>query len=129
MGSPLPLADVVDRGVVGTLGVRLGTVVVVQGQLVRNSTESKRFYDEPFLLQVDTVDGHTLDKPAVFTRAQMPGVAGTRATVGDRFRCSGYETGSYYGTPAGAGPFSLETAGQAPGGYWFETRFVTVVPH
>jgi hypothetical protein len=45
---PISLHDVAERGINGRLGVRLGTIVEVAGQVVPNSSNSKAELDAPF---------------------------------------------------------------------------------
>jgi hypothetical protein len=125
--DPIPLNDVHDRGIEGTLGPRLGTIVEVSGRVVKNESDAKADASEPFFLRIDAVDGKNLDRSRVFAassmrlRDEIPDLA-----VGDRFRCVGYETGHYGGLVDGEGDYVPLRADVV--GFHFDVSFVVLKP-
>src|SRR5579863_8248920 len=69
---PLQLKDVRDRGIEGTLGRPLGTVVEVSGKVIANESLAKVDMGEPFFLRIDAVDGRKLATPTSFPSSKMP---------------------------------------------------------
>jgi hypothetical protein len=120
----LPLKEVRERGIEGTLGWPLGTVVEVSGKVVANTSRAKADAGEPFFLRIDEVDGHKLATPTLFSSTDMPLIAeAPELKIGDRFRCVGYESGSLQGTPGAVfkhvEPFATER-------FHFAVHFVVV---
>ena|SRR5579884_3160111 len=97
----LRLKEVRERGIEGTLGRPLGTVVEVSGSVVANTSRQKADAGEPFFLRIVEMDGRELATPISFSSTDMPLVdEAPELKVGDRFRCVGYESGTFRGTPA-----------------------------
>lgn len=118
---PVPLKEIRERGIEGTLGPRLGTVVEVSGQVVANDSRGKADASEPFFLRIDEVDGVKLEAPRSFSSTAMPLIRKRPdLKVGDAFRCVGYETGGFRGLADGEDRFVGPRAGQA---FHFAVRF------
>lgn len=112
---PVPLKDIRERGVEGTLGPRLGTIVDVSGEVVANDSRAKADASEPFFLRIEEVDGVRLEAPRSFSSTAMPLIRNVPdLKVGDAFRCFGYETGEFRGLADGEERlFGAPRAGQA----------------
>lgn len=122
--APISLPELHDRGVLGRLGRPLGTVVEVSGTVVVNDARAKGHDDEPFLLQVETVDGHKLVEPQAFFSSDMPLIRERPSLkVGDAFKCAGYERGGYQGSPEGESRYVPPYAARA---FSFVVDFVVV---
>lgn len=100
--TPVTLEDIHERGIAGTLGPPLGTILEVSGEVVANDSRSKADALEPFFLRIDEVDGRRLEAPQMFSSKDMPLIRkAPDLKVGDTFRCIGYETGAFSGSPDG----------------------------
>ena len=105
MRLPLLLKEIQERGIEGRFSPRLGTIVEVSVQScpIRRAKSDRG----PFFLRIDEVDGRKLEKPWKYLPADMPLDREVRGLkVGDEFRCIGYESGRFRGSP------SAERAGQ-----------------
>jgi hypothetical protein len=122
--GPIPLAQVRERGIMGRLGVPMGTIVEVTGEVVENRSFAKGEATEPFFLRVDTVDGTKLEHPQLYPSSAMPLArkAGL-LSVGDPFRCVGYEVGYYHGSPPGEFKY---IPSRADFGFGFASKFIVL---
>ncbi|HVX14689.1 MAG TPA: hypothetical protein VHC22_26105 [Pirellulales bacterium] len=121
---PVKFEELGERGIEGTLGRPLGTVMEVSGQVVANTSRAKGDSGEPFFLSIEEIDGRKLPAPRRFSSTAMPlnrWVPDLK--VGDRFRCIGYESGGFQGTPGDVfdhvEPFATK-------GFGFAADFVVV---
>lgn len=122
--SPITFKELDDRGIEGTLGHPLGTVMEVSGRVVANTSRAKGDVDEPFFLRIEEVDGHKLYQPRLFSCTAMPLVrSAPDLKVGDTFRCIGYESGGFQGTP---GDVFKHVPVAATKGFGFAVNFAVV---
>lgn len=128
MGQPLPvqqgrpsisLQELAERGVVGTFGSPLGTIIELKGTIVPNPQRGKGESSAP-ATQVDEINGRQLDKPMVTSRIRFQAERGAEPRVGDRFHAFGYETGGYAGIVPGAAKFQPPRQDR---GFGFTTHF------
>jgi hypothetical protein len=118
--QPVSLDEVRERGVIGQLGVPLGTMVEVTGTVVPNNSRRKADGGEPFFLQIYAVDGKPLTKPVEYAfRERLPGYV-TSPKVGESFDLRGYETGGYDGVPLHYSAPWQDT------GFYFTTKFLVL---
>ncbi len=100
--GPVPLQVIHDRGIRGQLGVRLGTLVEVEGEVIPNQQKVKDLAHIDSYLKISKVDGHLLEEPVQFvfqTANQWAEVS--EPPVGERFHFVGYESGFYRGAVEG----------------------------
>ena len=123
--APISLQELQERGVVGPLGRRLGTIVEITGVAVANTSRAKAEADLPFRLRVDTLDGRPLKESVIypFVRAGAELTLAAPA-VGDSFHYVGYESGGFGGSPEGE---FHHVAPRTTTGYAFETWFVVLM--
>jgi hypothetical protein len=96
----------------------------ITGVVVENNSDAKADVSEPFFLRVDTVNGRELEVPQLFSSSNLQLVRKVPALkVGDRFKCAGYERGSFVGSPDGAFKYVEPYATQ---GFFFELEFVVL---
>jgi len=118
----IPLADLRDRPVMGSLGHPLGTIVVIEGEVADESYTNLKEDDGATLLRVRAVNGEKLAGERLFHFGSLNLRVGTPA-VGSRFKFTGYETGGFTGTPTKA----FDYVGRfADTGYRFTTEFVVL---
>jgi hypothetical protein len=118
---PVPLGDVRDKGVMGELGVPLGTMVTVSGKAVPNNSRSKANEGEPLFLQITSVDGKALSKPVEYPfRKARDFIDAASPKIGDSFEFRGYETGGYSGVPLNYGAPWQDTS------FYFSTEFLVL---
>jgi hypothetical protein len=102
----------------------MGTIVDVAGVVVENKSNAKADLSEPFFLRIDTVDGRKLDAPQLYSSSAMQLVRDVPALkVGDSFKCVGYETGGFRGSPEGEFKYVKPYATQ---GFFFHVEFVVL---
>jgi len=97
-GPGIPLSALQQRGVIGRLQLKLGTIATVAGTAVANRARTKEAMDAPLLLRIERVNGKRLAHPVLYRfghRTMKP------PKIGEKFRYVGYETGGYVGSPAG----------------------------
>jgi hypothetical protein len=124
--GPIPLDEVHARGIEGKLGLRLGTVIEVSGEVITNSSQAKMNMDQPFFLRIDRVGDKALAQPAIFRARDMDlQEARPELKIGDHFHCAGYETGSFHGSPNGEFKYVKP---YATVGYGFGTQFIILSP-
>lgn len=118
---PMSLHEISQRGIEGLLGIRLGTIVTIEGEVVANQSRSKMDSVEPFFLRIDSIDGRPLTAPVQyrFTPSNMLRSI-KRPKVGDKFRYVGYETGEFVGSPKDEAEYLGELATTD---FLFRTRF------
>lgn len=117
----ISVAKVNNDGVIGYLGARLGTIVTVEGSIVKNESNSKADSDEPYFLAIRKVDGKPLKSAVRYpVRAAYSFIDLKKPKIGDAVKYIGYETGSFAGSPSGE--FKYIPAYTATD-YHFETSF------
>jgi hypothetical protein len=121
--SPIPLQEVLDRGVEGKLGLRLGTVVQVSGEVVANTSTAKADAGVPFFLKITTVNGKSLRVPVLYAFAKQNPSMTLAPQIGDKFSYIGFETGKFQGSPDKESEFVPEYSRTE---YGFVTSFVVV---
>jgi hypothetical protein len=116
-GSPattsreISVEEIRDKGVVGLLGLPLGTIVTVSGVAVPNTSLRKADEGEALFLKVVAVDGQPLAKPIEFPfRKAHDTVVASEPVIGKEFSYRGYETGGFEGVPLNYGA-SWQTMG------------------
>lgn len=118
------VAQINNKGVTGTLGVKLGTIVTVEGQVVENDSKAKEDSGEPYFLEISRVNGHALKSPVRYAfRTANQWVKIKEPAVGNKFKYAGYETGGFSGSPDGE--FKYVPA-YATTGYYFKTEFLVL---
>ena len=97
----------------------------VSGDIVPNTSRAKADGGEPFFLRINEVDGRKLETPQLFSSAAMPLIHKVRGLkVGGSFRCIGYESGAFQGSPGDVLKY-VET--YATQGFHFAVHFVVVM--
>jgi len=121
---PVPLQDMLQRGIAGRLGARLGTIIEVEGQVVANTPPSKADDGIPYLLSITSVDGHALPEAVwyAFIRDNQ-WVKAKDPKIGDKFHYVGYESGAFIGSPPAESAYMplVQTMG-----WGFQTKFYVV---
>jgi len=97
--APLTLREIQARGIEGRLGLKLGTVLQVAGEVVPNTSRKKAEAGDPFFLRITTVNGTPLKQPVEYRFLSHPLANVPQPKIGDTFRFAGYETGAYTGSP------------------------------
>lgn len=122
--APISLQELQERGVVGPLGRRLGTIVEITGVAVANTSRAKAEADLPFQLRLNTLDGKPLKESVIypFVRASTE-LTLVAPAVGDSFHYVGYESGGFGGSPEGEFHY---VAPRTTTGYSFESWFVVL---
>jgi hypothetical protein len=118
----IPLADLHDRPVVGSLGHPLGTIVTVEGEVADGSYTKLKKDDGQTLLRVHAVNGEKLASEQIFQFGSLLDRVRT-PDVGSRFKFTGYETGGFTGIPTKA--FDYVGLVQSTG-YGFTTDFIVL---
>ncbi|QEG21967.1 hypothetical protein [Mariniblastus fucicola] len=59
---PIPLDEISERGVMGKLGVPLGTSIAIEAQIIDGNTLRKKSTVSTYLLRVTHVDGQKLER-------------------------------------------------------------------
>lgn len=98
---PISLQDLRDRGVAGHLGVPLGTIATIVGQVVKNDSRNKADSAEPFFLQIEKVDGMKLPQPVKYPFRPQQFAKLPQPKIGEAFQYVAFETGGYDGSPQG----------------------------
>lgn len=100
--KPIPLSELQQRGVVGRLGLPLGTICHLEAKVTANVSKAKVHSAEDYFLQFTTVDGRPLEPGVLFAQSEvtLPRDA-TPLKIGDTARWVAYETGGYHGSPSG----------------------------
>ncbi len=123
-GESVTLSQINNSGVMGSLGVRLGTIVTVEGVIVKNDSQQKADSGEPFFLSIEKVNGALLKRPVKYPfRTANQWVKLEEPKVGYKFKYIGYETGGFAGSPEGE--FKYVPPYQATG-YYFDTSFLVL---
>jgi hypothetical protein len=98
--GPIPLADVRERGIEGSLGVPLGTVVTIRGTAVDGWTALKqKEYQSDVFARVETVNERRLPEP-VLVRLKIEQLTIDKVDLpkpGAAVDFVGWETGGYDG--------------------------------
>jgi hypothetical protein len=118
----IPLADLHDRPVVGSLGHPLGTIVTIEGEVADGSYTNLRKDEGLTLLRVHAVNGEKLAGERIFQFDSLLDRVRT-PEVGTRFNFTGYETGGFTGIPTKA--FDYVGLVQSTG-YGFTTDFIVL---
>ena len=121
--SPISLKDVYARGIEGRLGMRLGTIAEISGDVVPNTSKAKADDDEPFFLKITAVDGKPLAEPVLYPFIKQNSGINVAPKIGDKFRFVGFETGRFDGSPDGELKY---VPAYATTGFGFHTRFVVL---
>lgn len=121
--TPIPLAEIHERGVEGRLGVRLGTIVTVSGEVVPNTSGTKVFADVPFFLSILSVDSRELKEPVLYPFEARLGAKVELPQIEDLFTYVAYEAGRFDGSPDGEFEYVLPYASV---GFSFETKLVVL---
>ncbi len=100
-GKKLVTLAQIHNGVVGRLGQKLGTIVTIRGQVVKNRSRAKAHSDVPFWLEVQSVNGRRLAQPVLFRFPSLRADKPKTPQIGDRFAYLAYEGGGFTGTPDG----------------------------
>ncbi len=119
---PISLEELADRGIVGSFGYPLGTIIELRGTVIPNPQLGKGDSGDP-IAQVGEINGRLLDKPMVTSRIRFPSARGADPRVGDQFHAFGYETGEYSGIVPGAAKFEPPRQDR---GFGFTTRFLVL---
>jgi hypothetical protein len=126
---PITLEELNRRNVIGNLGLRLGTAVEIEAEVVSGSSLRMKGYDFKYLLKVTHVDNKALSTTPVMQFYLAPGVASVelandtfalykmkhgekaeslasakiaeieKGYVGKKMRLIVYEVGSFHGIP------------------------------
>ena len=86
-------------GVIGSLGVPLGTVVIVEGVVVDDGYRQSKEDEGAILLKIEKVDSKKLDKEVILRMATFSFAPIKQPEPGYRFTYAGYETGEFSGIP------------------------------
>jgi hypothetical protein len=120
---PVTLEEIARRGIIGPLGAPLGTVVLIEGEVVPNTSRAKIDASVPLFLHITVVDGKALAEPIQYRFTQADDQVNVkRPKVGDKFRYRGYETGEFTGTPTS----ELNRTLNATTEFHFATRFAII---
>lgn len=116
--KPVPVEQLDTNGVVGRLGLRLGQVFQMEGEIVSGDETGAKADQGILLLKITSVAGKSQDRQLLFPFSPP---AGARIGVGTKLKFQGYETGGFTGLPKNPPPESPSVAGPA---FHFESRIV-----
>jgi hypothetical protein len=101
--DPVSINEIVQRGVIGSLGKPLGDGMTVSGTVVDQPRVDEMGGDWRGTVSVDRVDGVVLPHPvSIKVGVRVADVSVAPATVGKLVTLFGYETGGYEGYPEAA---------------------------
>ena len=103
--SPISYSDVQSRGVVGQLGLKLGTVANVSGTIISGSELRTKEADGRYFLKISHVDGKRLDSTVVLAY-RIPSWANVKLLpiAGKSVELKVFEEGEFSGLPNGLDP-------------------------
>jgi hypothetical protein len=119
----IPLDEVCARGIEGRLGVPLGTIATIAGEVVPNTSKAKEDSDEKFGLKIVAVNDKRLPEPELFSFGKQLIGPEFEPRVGKKFRFVAYETGGFHGLPDGMFKYSPPVA---TFGFSFGTHLVVL---
>jgi hypothetical protein len=97
--DPRPSLADLGGGVIGALGVPLGTIVTLEGEIVDGSSLAEKALSDRPVLMVESVDGTPLAAPVLLTFTWFAGAES--AELSGRVTLIAYETGGFEGVPDG----------------------------
>ena len=103
--SPISYSDAQSRGVVGQLGLKLGTVANVSGTIISGSELRTKEADGRYFLKISHVDGKRLDSTVVLAY-RIPSWANVKLLpiAGKSVELKVFEEGEFSGLPDGLDP-------------------------
>lgn len=123
--APITILEIVERGVQGHLGTKLGDVVEISGVVIENKSRAKAYVSEPYFFMITSTNKNKLKRPVTFSNSDFHVTfkEKRKRRIGEKFRCVGYESGEFRGTP----PEAMKKLYDMPFtslGYHFNSKFL-----
>ncbi|MDQ7826876.1 MAG: hypothetical protein RDV48_29020 [Candidatus Eremiobacteraeota bacterium] len=119
----IPAASLTSCTIIGSLGVPLGKIVLIEGVIVNDEYRREKGDEGKTLLKVEKLEGKKPAGELIIPLDAQALVVLKKAGPGDRFRYRGYETGAFTGIPEEAFRYIPRAASK---GFHFETSFQVI---
>jgi hypothetical protein len=119
----LTLPELGSHKIMGILGKPLGTVVLLEGVVLRDSYRRLKSDEGEILLKVERIDGKPRPGDIIIRFRPSYLASIPKPVPGDHFRYAGYETGAFEGIPDEAFKYIPRSATT---GFQFETHFEAI---
>jgi hypothetical protein len=121
--NTIPAASLASCNVIGSLGIPLGKIVLIEGVIVNDEYRRRKGDGGKTLLKVEKLEGKDPAGEVIIPLDAQVLITLKKAEPGHRFRYRGYETGAFTGIPEEAFRYIPRATSQ---GFHFETFFQVI---